>query len=233
MTDTSFTDLTTQSDAAKSQELALATKGTANFHQNIQLLHGQSDGVQQGKGRPGEFLFDDNNLGKDVKITIVAQRFHAIYLKNKQRELESFDSGSAITKKIVSMRRSYSEGEDPRYGYSFLVYLPELDKFAVYHPNVPSARPVAKDIIDYWTPPDKRTSEGAKQLPFTNCLILSSFLRESRNPHYVPKVTPVQADKSWQPNKEEAEEAIGIFSSPVFAERSGGKVEEAKSTDDR
>lgn len=224
------TDLTKQDRKAM---LALATKGTSTFHPAIQLLHPNSEAVTSGKGKAGEFLFGEHNLSDIVKIFICAQRFHAIYLQNKVRKLESFDFQSPITKEIVAKLRKYQDGEDPRYGLSFLVYLPELDKFAVFHPNVPSARPVAADIMDHYTPPDERSSEAAKQMPHTNCLILSSSLLKSRNPHYVPNVTPQQPTKEWAPGNEELKEAMAIFSAPVDAEREQGPVEKATEAEER
>lgn len=224
MTENDPTSLMKTDDAA----IAMLTEGSANFHPAIQLLNSNSKIVIAQKARGGDFWFDEKALPKEFTIIVITYRAHAVHIENGVKKLESFNQASPVFAKIRATTRNYSGGQDIRYGISFLVYLPAVAKFGVFHPNIPSARPVGKEILIHLKKPEERTT--GKDLPYTMAFTLSSLLRESAQPHYVPKVTPMKLEPDDIPSKDEIEAALKIFKAPVESE---SKVTEAKEGDDR
>ncbi len=209
-------------DAALSQ----LTQGTANFHPSVQLLQPSSKIVAAGKAKGGDFWFADAVLLPESTIIVITSRAHAVYSEDGVKKLESYDQASPVFTKIKSITRNYGDGKDVRYGVSFLVYIPGLAKFGIFHPNIPSARPIGAEILTFIRKPDERAA--GLNLPYTMFFQLSSFLREGKKPHFVPKITPIEMNKDEMPSEDQIEEAFKIFKAPVESE---AKVEEATGDD--
>ena len=114
---------------------------------------------------------------------------------------------------------------DPRYGYSWLVFLPDHNVFAVLHPNTPSARPVSKVFLNCMRKPEERDSDIAKQHPYTHFFTLSSITREKPQTHFVPTASPNNPKPTDMPSDEEIKKQAAIFFHPVKNEPEREKAE--------
>lgn len=212
--------MTTDLTVPSKQEVALSlTDSDLTFIPNIKLLHGSSEEVADSRGHVGNFFFEDNELVKEFPIVVLAWREHAILMQNNEKKLESFHPNTDTWNKIAATTRNYPE-DDPRMGYSFLIFLPSLNKYAIFHPNTPSARPVAVSIMNYMRPMDQRSTNPERELPFTNQFKLTSIIKKTKKFSFpIPRVIPIDPPTiEFIPKVEDAKRVEQLFFAPVNSE---------------
>lgn len=205
------------------QEVSTLADSDLSFIPNIKLLHGSSEEVTDDKGRVGNFFFEDSEILKEVPIVVVAWRQHAILMQNNEKKLESFHPDTDTWKKIAATTRNYPEN-DPRIGYSFLIFIPSLNKYAIFHPNTSSAKPVAVSIMNYMRDMKDRTTDPERELAFTNQFQLTSVIKKTKKFNFpVPKVIPIDPVKlEYIPKQEDAKRVEMLFFAPVNSEITEG-----------
>lgn len=190
-----------------------------DFLQNIKLCHGQSDEVTLGKCGAGHFWFQPYDLGKTVTVVAICYRWHAILFENNQKTLESFDYKSEVTKQIRALRRIENRVM-PRHGYSWLVFIPQVNDFGIIHPAIPSQWGAGWDMYQFFTPPEKR-DETSKDLPHTRIWIVSTIDVTKPPKHkrlVVSAGTQKDIEKFDAPDKKKLQEAVDKFYTPVKLE---------------
>ncbi len=221
--------MTEQSDLAvrKEREENLATSGVAGFVPNLMLTHPNSEVATKKVCEPGHFCYNQElDVGEKVKLIILAKRFHAVLIKNGSKVHETFNSSSPITDDITSAVRDVPK-LDPRYGYSWLCFLPEHNVFAVFHPNTPSSRPISKVFLNHMRKPEERDSDVAKQQIYTNFFTLSSIVREKPQTHFVPVAVSIKPVPEDMPSDELIKKHALVFFKPVEQEPQREKVSDA------
>lgn len=185
------------------------TKGP-DFLTRMSLCHPLSDVVNKAGIKPGNFYLNWGeeaiDLGNEVVVVIGPWRPHALLLRNKEAELESFDPESEEFKQIQQTQKK-SQEVVPLVGIDYLLHLPEHNETAVFFFNKTAAR-AAKDLY-------KLAEEGHQ------VALLTSFFNEGKkNSWWIPKAEPHQLDdapalpadrveKFSQPHGPGVEEATG------------------------
>lgn len=207
------TELAKPSDA----EFLAGIQGAGNFIPAILLLHPMSDPVVQKKGEAGNYWFEETDLGDEVTIVVCDRRWHSIYIEDGTKKLESYKFESPITDQIKAINRKAPK-IDSRWGHSWLVFLPDQAKFAVFHPNTPSARPVSAVLGICTRPIDERQSTAQQELPYTHWFKLTSLIKPKPVKHFCPKATPIERQEGRAPSEEQAKLNVKLFQSAVEQE---------------
>lgn len=191
-----------------------------NFHPNLKLAHPLSEEVKQKKCAANNFYCDGIDYGEEVYIIAVCFRWHAVLFENNRKTMESFDPKSETTAKIKTMRRRGTE-VNPRHGFSWLVFIPQSNSFAVLHPGVSSQWDAGRMIWLCYNPPGKRGSEAADQYPHTKLFKLTRFEKQTPVAHMVLKADPA-SEKDFPvfiiPEQEQLNKELKKFYDPVKAE---------------
>lgn len=187
----------------------------SQFLPDIRVIHGMSKMTENKV--VGHFVFGGKNVGPELTILVVASRHHAILMRNNIKIKESYQPNSPTYKEIrniVASRQRKVPQNDARFGISWLFFVPTLDAFVVFHPNTYSSMPVSEEIMGFAIPIKDRRSEAAKQQPYSRCLILSTFMRQTAQPHPVPTVRPAEVELEMAFTDEQLKDALQLFFMP-------------------
>lgn len=200
-----------------------------SFLPSVKLLQGTSGEIAElhpSTGKPmhaiGDFFLTlkNKNLGREVPITVLTRRAHAIMFRDNRKEKESFQYESPLFQEIMHTPNNRAQNLAVNFCIGdFLLWLPSEDTFATFFPGNKTGRPVAFTIIDHMAPLDTRT-EAKKDLMYTNCFVLGSKFRKfgDKNQCFVPIVTPVEPSHDLMPDPALVEPANTMFWAPVEAE---------------
>lgn len=154
-------------------------------------------------------------LGKTFYAVIGPWRPHAVLTVGKSLEKESFDPTSTAWKEIEARLGTKVEGEGPKTGADFLLYLPERDSFAYFF-----FAKTARDAI-----PDAEALMG-KLAKFEVYLVETAKYK-----WFKPKVLPAEPEAvarfSQAVDKERLETAVKTFRNPLGEGTSEAKATEA------
>lgn len=100
----------------------------------VVLQYARSDAVVEGRAEPRDFLLGDLNLGKAFVAHVGPWRPHAIRLRGRALDAESFDPSSLTYQAIEEEARQRRRGEErrARVGVEFLLWLPRARKLALF-----------------------------------------------------------------------------------------------------
>jgi hypothetical protein len=145
------TDLTTLFGSAPTvskfeDEKALASvMKAANFLPRFQLYTSSSGDVKRGNINMAHFGIAEGktiiDLGKEVVVIPLAARPCAIrLLNNNTKVLSYYDIKNAEFQKIQLIAESGQKDTGCMFGPQFLLWVPSVEKLAIYHMNNPTAR---------------------------------------------------------------------------------------------
>ena len=199
--------------------------GRTGFVPNIKLLQGGSPEIAQYDNyRPGDFILDENNLGRNVELNILVCRPHAMYIKDKQKVSESYVVTSEEFIRIQTMRipRMQPQTEYTRFGYEWLCYIPSCNLFGTLYLGKNNIRFLSGKILTCLMPPDKRKA-GQFDVPFTSNFKLTSAFVTVMNKGdikaWLPVIEPIVGVVLPAPNPEDLKRFLTAFNNDVINEQ--------------
>lgn len=177
-----ITPVTTNLPATQFANTNFLTKGSGDFLPSIKLIHGISP--EASKIKVGNFLLGEYDLGDKFNCAVVGQRAHALYIKDKKKVLESYDTASQDFDRIANYKNKDSKTETLLFGLEFLCYVFSVGKFGTLFCGSSSSREQGGKIQLLTTPIETRKAnpqtfpEITWGFPYTRVLTIYSEMRQ-------------------------------------------------------